>query len=728
VKTLRARREDDQGVSLIVALVFVAAVSLIVGGLLSYASTAIRNVKVSTQQTTLTYDGDGAIKAAIGAIRQSTFYNRTTDTECSSPLAYPGISGAGSVKVTCSALAGTGAQSSTITLSPGANIPGTALITLGTNGWEEGLRKQKNNVLRVQGGLAVQSTLRQDSGSSCAATPQPPVANCTEIHVTGGAANVGGNCVPSPVSGSTVSIYATGGVTCNAGTPATDPAYTLPSGALTYQPVPACPSSPTNTKTVVFPGGYYNDASTLSDLMRTCGARAFLFPDPVYYFDFKNDETTALPAGATAANRHLWDVSQDVTVIAGKPSGWNPSVLSATPPTVPGACVRPNDDPDNHGTAFIFGGDSRLSMTRGKFEICAQYEATQPPIAIGGVVGSTGDPASTASDTWSTTQTNPGGMDAAFTPTPTTSILQTSDNVLTTASLNVPKNQQRTVGLNLSDFRPATPIPAGSILKVAELRIRHRVTLGGSVAPSVNSATAAISSSSGGATLATPDVTPPSSFPSGTGATVYDIRSSLQARILAGTLPGLNIQYRITVRGGSSAGTAAVDVDSVQLHLEYIPPTLRGQAATLPNGASCVAAVTNFADSCPLVKSSGSNTSIHFQGMTYTPRARLEIFLNDSSQQVFRWGLVVRSLYLDTTASFSYDDNVIEVPHEQFGKKPALTYFTAYVCAPGMSATCATTSPPGAAWRLEGRAIATFADPILGRSRPVNIVAWESAE
>ncbi|HET9657480.1 MAG TPA: hypothetical protein VFP72_19165 [Kineosporiaceae bacterium] len=387
--TRRPARED-RGASLLIALVFVTVTGLVVASLLGYVTSSVRSVKATDARVASSYDADGALQTALQDLNSSGYNNAAGDTACASPRVYEAKntdqSGNTKIQVVCSPASGTGAQS-----PRPKNLPENALLTLSRATWEDGLSKGKNNVLKVTGPIASNSTITQASGTLCDATPQPPGSktNCQEIYVDQGAVTAIGACDPLPSSGKGTAIYSTESVRCGThATPAAAPGYVLPTAstawttaekAFALQPVPQCPAK-ASTKTVEFTPGYYNDAKKLNDLFKNCSPRAFLFPHGFYYFDFKNGEIPGLAAAA-----HVWDISSPVTVVAGTAQGWDPNATTTSaPPAVPGACVSPLNSQSNGGSVFVFGGDSRLNLTAGSLEICAQYDATQPPLAVYG--------------------------------------------------------------------------------------------------------------------------------------------------------------------------------------------------------------------------------------------------------------------------------------------------------------------------------------------------------
>jgi hypothetical protein len=80
------------------------------------------------------------------------------------------------------------------------------------------------------------------------------------------------------------------------------------------------------------------------------------------------------------------------------------------------------------------------------------------------------------------------------------------------------------------------------------------------------------------------------------------------------------------------------------------------------------------------------------QGTTYTPIAPVDITLSNVTQQVLRFGLISRTLFIKETGSLAYSGPVIFLPDNStgFGVAATIVYLSVYVC-PGVSTSnCAT--------------------------------------
>jgi len=101
------------------------------------------------------------------------------------------------------------------------------------------------------------------------------------------------------------------------------------------------------------------------------------------------------------------------------------------------------------------------------------------------------------------------------------------------------------------------------------------------------------------------------------------------------------------------------------------------------------------ASRCAVILTDNSpKTSFTVYGTTYTPFAPIDIFLNNFTNQVFRWGLVARTFLLGATGSPDFSQAVISVPADAPAPFaiPSVMYLNVFVCSgPG---PCAATGTP----------------------------------
>jgi Tfp pilus assembly protein PilX len=178
--------------------------------------------------------------------------------------------------------------------------------------------------------------------------------------------------------------------------------------------------------------------------------------------------------------------------------------------------------------------------------------------------------------------------------------------------------------------------------------------------------------------------------------------------------------------GASRIAVRDAKVEICGTYSETRPPiAVYGLKSALGNGSSQVPAqngcIVDPDDRCPVIETDNSPDSrLFIHGTTYVPRSRLEISLNNNTGQVFGFGVVAHSLYLNPTASANLDRPVIRVPDDyvDFGRR-TVVYLTVRVC-PGAS-TCS------ASGRLRLRAkvgIFDLTDTPEAGDRDIMVYSW----
>jgi len=666
----RTIRTDDSGAVLILALIIVTVIALVVGALLSFGDTSLRTTVAMRQQATTAATADAGAQAALNTLRRNSYNNDATssaDPHCfgtgtdeTTPGVWlkladivPGSTGAAAntALVQCEPQPGTGVDGGLVPIS-GPQKPGNAILTLGQIAGEDGLNvKALNTALpfSVHGGIVSNSNINVTSGTL--------ETNTTAFAHTGCAGNIVSS--PPPV--------------CNAPT-LEDPNYAADTSTVPpYKPVPANAAANCPGGVMTFEPGYYDDAAALSDLMSGNGAckhSVWWFRPGTYYFDFQNTSGT-----------HEWLI-RDGQLIAGTPAGSTPTALTPPPKpaTVPGACESPIRNEEAVGVQFVFGGDSRLQVANSAdAEICGTYYTDRPPLAIYGLKTGVATP-TTANDSTATIVTSTAFTAPAGQTLPST--LGTADGVVSSWA---PARNNETATLTLSPFVSAAGIPAGSILSSARLRILY----GGSTAASDRTVTVTPSSSSGAGT-ALPAVDVPNKRdpqPLGTTQTV-DLTATLSSSVHDKGLTGLSVAYATKM----STPQREV-VDAVFVDLTYTVPTFRGETTAAVPGNCLARAYSGGSGGQCAVLSTSSAYSGHFyiQATTYTPIAPIDLTLSNITQQVMRFGVISRTLWLKETGAVSYIGPVIEIPNDSlgYGLQGTVAHLTVYVCRPGTPCTAA---------------------------------------
>ena len=171
-------------------------------------------------------------------------------------------------------------------------------------------------------------------------------------------------------------------------------------------------------------------------------------------------------------------------------------------------------------------------------------------------------------------------------------------------------------------------------------------------------------------------------------------------------------------------------LDSVQLDVIYEVPGFRAN-----NGCVSATPYAGGGGPCALIYAVGSNpdTRLYIQGTTYAPLAALDITLNNVSEQVFKFGVIARTVKVSITGSSSFTGAVIAVPGPNPGYAatvPLAAYLQVYVCETG---SCTPPGPvtgpytPGSGWvrRLSTQVrITDAAYPPTAGAREVDLVSW----
>jgi hypothetical protein len=161
--------------------------------------------------------------------------------------------------------------------------------------------------------------------------------------------------------------------------------------------------------------------------------------------------------------------------------------------------------------------------------------------------------------------------------------------------------------------------------------------------------------------------------------------------------PGPNAGAQFVFGGDSHIRVKAAQMEICATYSTTAPPIgvygLKTAVGTVPAQSGCVTATPYPGGSrCALIKSENSpNSRLYVQGTTYTPLAALDISLNNSTGQVFRFGVIARTLLLSPTGSAGLSGPVIEVPDDSTGSgMRSLVYLNVYVCTNSGSCTAGT--------------------------------------
>lgn len=419
---LRTTERAERGSALLIALAFMLVFSVLLTAILGYASTNARTSQKLIKQRTKNYAVDGTLESAVNWAKDVSNVGRDPDLYGSDPSCVykkPASGSTPEITVSCAAKSGSGSGRG----PDGGTYPAQAILTLGK-------RTSATTLTDANPGYPGCGTSKEDgvrskayclpaSGGFDPSRPQPTEAVTVRGDVLSKSTiKLDGNpLLLYPLQDGTVSkakaaLTCTGnarsrvpGVTdpvnnCLGSTPApSDPGYLH---RTIIRTLPSVPSSCVAGVTTFSPGTY-TSAGALSDLFASpsCKGKWIWFTPGVYYFNF-TDGNQSLRCGNPASsdvmakpesNRHEWCIGRpdpatniatnDVHIVGGTPYNWD----GATPPTSGKAFPQDIDadhpyggncDPGQPGVQFIFGGDSRVYVADGSFELCAGTDASNP--------------------------------------------------------------------------------------------------------------------------------------------------------------------------------------------------------------------------------------------------------------------------------------------------------------------------------------------------------------
>jgi hypothetical protein len=640
------------------------------------------------------YNADGAVQAGINNIRKST-YNASPGEHCFGPTSADVLKvpfGADSAAVSCAA-----DPERVLVQCPSlsqCNRPGSAILTLGSTG-EDGLNIQQPNgsTFRVHGNIFSNSNINVANGTLDTNTRVYARGACTGTIVSTPAKQCDYGSVANPLGN--------------------DPGY-APAAATVpaYRSLPACT---TPNSVVVFQPGYYDDAAGLSAMMAgnsACKHSTWWFTPGAYYFDFHNAGSNRYPVyGSTGGN--VWTID-DGYLVAGTPvdAAGLAKASPSVPATIPGACDNPIHNVEAKGVQFIFGGDSRFEVKAGQVEICGTYSATAPPVAIYGMPTGTDAPTQLVGTDALKLDTVPTPGDFGVSATPTNLRTVDATNLATWKSKK--KNDSGTV--TVDGFVPPAAIPAGSVLTSASVKVTHRHSDAGSS----DSLAVTLTPNGGGPSVSGTTAGRPGSAAFATDSIALDSTGvgALARAVHAGTFTGA----RIALTTELSANNDTEDLDAIQLELTYVAPAFRAATGCVTTGPYTG---TGSAACAQVTSVNNAGNQFYVQGTTYAPKAVLDITLNNAAEQVFRFGVVARSLWVKLTGSFSYNGVVIEVPDDSPGFAFSV-YLTAYVCPGTPKDACAATGTPA----LRAKVAFVDGDPVnpTAGERQVIVLSWSSPD
>ncbi len=663
------RTGSDDGVSLILALVFVLVVGLLIAAMLPYTGSGLKTAATVRDVRNVQNAVDGAVDQAINAIRGSSS-DGLPGRPCPTYIApdYPNPApgtGVTKVKVECT---GTGDG------SPAAdNQPPFALQTLAG-----GIAVRGNAALQVAGPVFSHGPISVDG-------PRQTINVDGDVYATG-------NCDPG-------SVVATGTVHCANTTqvfrtppdptgadPFVPPSPLAVPDPLTAVPAPADPpgtcAAGNPSSVVTFSPGYYSQLPQ-PDPALCPGNRhsVWWFRPGTYYFDFPDGRFSGFqyPYGNGDSG---WDgpAAQNVTIIGGTPNGWDPATASSADVVAayftsdvdhPRTACDPSA-PD--GVTFVFGGPTHLAVGAGgtspaRVELCPAPAGTQQ-VSLFGLRSGTARSAPSR-DAAPTSVTAPAAPSATsptdrFTPAPDARDI---DGRYAVADLTAAPTGQDSASVTLEGV--TSGVPDGSTLLAARLRVRYyeSSTLGATVAGKVQPS---LTYRSDG--LAPTTVTLPKSVDTPTDDVIpLTLSAAPKWRALRDALKNLRLtftadgtQLRPATGSAQPAETASAHLDGVRLEVTYVAPAL--EPTTCPAGVA----------RCTLLQNTVEG-SVFLHGTVYTPRSDLELAVRGYRTSVFERGVISAGLVVHVSASTTQALPPFQLPNKDTSR---VVLFTASALEP----------------------------------------------
>ena len=597
---LKSRVRGDEGAALVTALIIISVVAVLAGAVLQFGFTSAANTTATAASGKTLYSADGNADGAIRALADNPYlgldpYNSSCFST-SQPL------NATAATVSCRARAGSGSIIGSATLN---SQPAAAVTALGTTG-TEGVTQSAGTTALVQGDIKSANVVNQGAGATLT----------TRGSVTGAAAV----CTASGVA--TPAIYCPAPAPTD---PAADPTYgaswAMPS---TFPPFVTTPTPACTTNTMTISPGTYTSVARIQAVL-SCPNTIIHFLPGVYNFDFTD----------TSASHEL-TFNGNVTgsvVVAGTRTvppavgGWN---VNATPGTVPfptaanpaiSAC-----DQTQQGVQFIFGGDSRLNVTSGKFQICSLLPLASTAaqhVAIAGYPTTTQLGTTTSLPTTAVNATNPAAGNRTW------SNLANAYGA-GVADAQVPNSGDQSEFLDVGGFPTTNLPPTGNVSVTVTFTARPSGT--GQLRGLLVYGPAASTTSMTDRLLAQ---CPGDPACSSAALTTYTITETVPASELS------TLRLRLYLNNNSNSPVRA-DFDAATF---TIP--------TFISGTSGVVAQTGYpgAGTAALIKVAGAYPSTVFvvHGTIYAPNAPLDLAMTGVPHTVVDRGVVVRDLTLATT-------------------------------------------------------------------------------
>jgi hypothetical protein len=605
-----ARRPDDSGTALILALTFLALFGVVVGVILQFAAVGFRTTVSVRSLAVNRAAANGAIDGAVNYLTKSANQQIGSAPYSGGCYNLPSSSRQPAAAVQCLARSGSGAGAV-------ANLdtqPGQAVLGQSGNS-SEGYVQAAGSASLVTGSVIGDQSVSLGAGST--------------LGVTSGAVTATTTC-NTPATGVSPACQV-GSLPTNPGSGfssiATNGDSPIASTSVGLAAVPACPAA----KVITLSPGIYQSAAALNALTTggACAGALVWFQPGIYYMNFADASDTW----------NLSDSAADVvggTLTFGLPAS-RPSALPSFPTAATpaySAC-----DVTKNGVVFIFGGDSRMNVTGSKVQLCAPPNTANQHVAVWGP-----SVASTLSGTTVSQSVPPSGgwsgkcSSTGDTTDPLTGTVRHSAKVSSAG--------------NVCSL-PFAPTGLAGLLPSDATGIYLSITVAGSEQGS--GYTQMTYTPPGGGTATTQIFSPNCTNGCGTEVAVNSTAVSFGPVTLS-DLSAVSLVLGV-VNNNNAPITAWLD--NPLLVINFTEPLQLTSGAVAANGGSGYA--PGSATTAAVVRTSGiGRLAVH--GTIYAPRAAVDISETLVANDVVDRGVLARDVYLATTFATGYTGPVVSIP------------------------------------------------------------------
>jgi hypothetical protein len=608
------RRGDDEGAALLLALAFLAMFGVTAALLLQFVWGGFQAAKVTHASNVSRTAANGAVDGAVNVLSRSTSIG--LDPYSGTCFNLPASTLQPAVAVQCLARSGSGVGATGSSL----NQPKQGVLTEATAA-SEGYVQAAGTADVVQGGVYAANVVSVGAGSTLSVTQGPLVAGTT---CSTPATGVAPSCQTGTVDYSARDF----GYRDPAASPA-PPAYapninnTTPVTSVTLglATVPACPAS----KVVTLSPGIYRSAAALNALTGGGCAGALVWLQPgVYDMDFADASDT-------------WTLSDTAADVVGGTLTF--TLPAARPSTVPfPTAASPSSsgcDTTGSGVVLVFAGDSRMTDSGSRTQLCAPPNSSKQQVAVWGpstdqvLSGAVPSQTVAPSSSWSGKCAGSGDQ-----VDPATGTLRHFAKVA---------SQGNSCNLSFAPTGLSALVPSDATGIV--------LTVTNSGDEQGSGYTQATYTPPGGTTSPPAVFTPNCSLGCGseTAFTASVSFSPAQVSDLN------NFSLVLSVVNNNQAPISAW-LDSPVLTITYSEPVPKTSGAVATFGYAPASGTT-----AAVVRASGSGRlSVH--GTIYAPLAALDLSETNAVNDLVDRGVVVRDLWMSTTIGSAYTGPLISVP------------------------------------------------------------------